>query len=164
MMKLPNIKIPNVALPIINVKTDPLDVLLYGLGLRLMWLDNHDDEKFNKLITDKNIAILFKSDSMARYYRFHDGHFGQASGEPKEADLTITFSDSLMGAKILAKGDLASLMTAIQNGDVVVTGDYKLVMWFASIAKYAVTVPEKYEPYAKKVKPYLKKAKSFLKK
>lgn len=157
-------KIPNIKLPIINVKTDPLDALLYGLGLRLAWLDSHDDDKFKKLIANKNIAILFKSDGMARYYRFHDGHFGQASGESKDTDLTITFKDSLMGAKLLAKGDLASLMTAIQNGDVVVTGDYKLVMWFASIAKHATTVPEKYEPYAKKVKPYLKKAKRFLKK
>ncbi|WP_066800809.1 hypothetical protein [Moraxella oblonga] len=163
-MKLSNIKLPNIKLPIINVNTDPLDAMLYGLGLRLAWLDNHNDEKFNKIIADKNIAILFQSDGMARYYRFQDGRFGQASGKPKEADLTIAFKESLAGAKLLAKGDLASLMSAIQDGDVVVTGDYKLVMWFASLAKYAVATPKKYEPYVDKVKPYLKKAKRILKK
>lgn len=151
-------------LPILDVKTDPLDALLFGLAVRLAWLKSHDDEKFNKLVANKNVVLVFKSDGMARYYRFHEGHFGQASGEPKEADLTITFKNSLMGAKLLAKGDLASLMTAVQNGDVVVTGDYKLMMWFASLAKHAVAIPPQYEPYVEKAKPYIKKAKRLLKK
>lgn len=163
-MKLSNIKLPNIKLPIIDVKTDPLDAMLYGLGLRLAWLDNHDDEKFKKMITDKNIAILFQSDGMARYYRFQDGCFGQASGQPKEADLTIVFKESLSGAKLLAKGDVASLMSAIQSGDVAVTGDYKLVMWFATLTKYAVAMPKKYTPYADKAKPLVKKVRQFFKK
>lgn len=163
-MKFANISLPSIKLPIINVKTDPLDALLYGLGLRLAWLDNHHDEKFAKLTADKNIAILFQSDSMARYYRFHDGYFGQASGTPKEADLTITFKDSLLGTKLLAKGDLASVMTAIQEGDVKISGDYKLMMWFSSLAKYAISIPPKYEPYVEKAKPYVKKVRGLLKK
>lgn len=157
-------KIPNIMLPVLDVRTDPLDALLFGLAVRLAWLKSHDDEKFNQLIANKNVVLAFKSDGMARYYRFHDGHFGQASGEPKEADLTIAFKNSLVGAKLLAKGDLASIMTAVQDGDVVVTGDYKLMMWFASLAKHATTVPKKYEPYVDKVKPYVKKAKRLLKK
>lgn len=163
-MKISNVKIPNVKLPLINVQTDPLDAMLYGLGLRLAWLAKDGDEKFIKMVADKNVAIAFESDSMARYYRFCDGCFGQADGKPKEADLTISFKSSLLGVKLLTKGDLASIMTAVQDGDVKITGDYKLVMWFASLAKHATTVPKKYEPYVDKVKPYVKKAKRLLKK
>ena len=66
-------------LPIIDVKTDPLDALLYGLGLRLSSLSKGDNETYHNLVKDKELAIQFKSgDDVARYYRFVDGHFGQA--------------------------------------------------------------------------------------
>lgn len=163
-MKLPNLPIPSITLPLIDVKTDPLDALLYGLGLRLSWLDKHHDDKFTKLTNNKNIAIVFKSNTMARYYRFYDGHFGQASGEPKEADLTVVFQNSLLGATLLAKGDLASLMTAIQDGKVQITGDYKLMMWFSGLAKHAITIPPQYEPYVEKAKPYFNKVRGLFSK
>lgn len=150
-------------LPIINVKTDPLDALLYGLGLRLSSLTNSDNEEYQNLIKDKQIAIQFCSgDGVARYYRFVDGCFGQALGKAKEADLSIDFKDSMTGVRLLTKGDMATFMSAIQDGDVVISGDYKLVLWFVGIGKHATTLSEPYADYVKQVKPYIKQARPYV--
>lgn len=160
-------KIPNVKMPLVDVNTDPLDALLYGLGIRLVWLAKERDDKFVKLVGEKQVVIAFESDSMARTYHFNGGRFHQASevvGQASEADLTIKFVDSLTGVKLLTKGDLASIMTAVQDGKMSVTGDYKLLMWFVSLAKHAVSVPKKYEPYIAKIKPCVNKVRGFFKK
>lgn len=90
-------------------------------------------------------------------------------GKAQHPDLTIDFKNSMTGAKLLTKGDVAALMTAIQDGDVKVTGDYKLVLWFAGIAKQAATIPEEYrgyieqaKPLVEATKPYAKTAKDFI--
>lgn len=150
-------------LPIIDVKTDPLDALLYGLGLRLSHLTKQGtNEAYAHLIADKEVAIQFVSGDVARYYRFVDGYFGQAAGTAKHADLTIDFKDSMTGVKLLTKGDVAAFMTAIQDGDVKITGDYKLVLWFAGVAKHAATLPEEYKNYLNQAKPYAQMAKPYL--
>lgn len=150
-------------LPIINVKTDPLDALLYGLGLRFASLAKSDNEAYHHLVKDKELAIQFKSgDEVARYYRFIDGHFGQAMGVAKHADLTIDFKNSMTGVRLLTQGDVAAFMSAIQDNEVVISGDYKLVLWFAGIAKHAATLPEPYAAYVKQAKPYLKEARPYL--
>lgn len=148
-------------IPVLDVKTDPLDAVLYGLGLRLSSMVGGDNAEFNKLVADKQIAIQFICGDVGRYYRFVDGHFGQAGGVAKHSDLTIEFSDSLMGVKLLGKGDIAALMTAIQDGDVKITGDYKLLLWFAGVVKQATTVPDAYKGYVEQAKPYINKAKPY---
>lgn len=151
--------------PVLDVKADPLDAVLYGLGLRLASLTkNGTNDAYNALIKDKEVAIQFVSGDVARYYRFVDGHFGQAIGTAKTADLTVEFKDSLTGVKLIAKGDIAALMTAIQDGDVKITGDYKLLLWFAGVTKHAATVPDEYKGYLDQAKPYLDQAKPYLEK
>ena len=152
-------------LPIIDVKTDPLDALLYGLGLRLSSLSKGDNETYHNLVKDKELAIQFKSgDDVARYYRFVDGHFGQALGTAMRSDLTIAFKGSMTGVRLLTKGDIASFMSAVQDGDVVISGDYKLVLWFAGVAKQGASLPEPYADYVKQAKPYFEQARPYLNK
>ena len=150
-------------LPIINVKTDPLDALLYGLGLRLSSLAKGENESYHNLVKDKELAIQFKrGDDVARYYRFVDGHFGQASGTARHADLTIEFKDSMTGVQLLTKGDMTDFMSAVQDGDVVILGDHKLILWFASVAKQGATLPEPYANYVEQAKPYIEQARPYL--
>lgn len=148
--------------PVINVKTDPLDALLAALGLRLQNLaKSKSNDAFNNLIKDRTVCIQFISPSVARYFRFDHGHFGQTAGTAQDADLTIDFKDSMTGVKLLTKGDVAVFMTAIQDGDVKITGDYKLVLWFAGIGKQAATIPDEYKGYVEQAKPYLEMAKPY---
>ncbi|MCL1622972.1 hypothetical protein M2R47_01715 [Moraxella sp. Tifton1] len=149
-------------LPILDVKTDALDALLATVGFRLQSLiKNRNNDTLNDLIDGKNITIQFKSPVAERYYEFRDGRFGHALGSLNDADLTIEFKDSLAGAKLLSKGDIAALMTAIQDGDVNITGDYKLVLWFASVAKHATKIPDEYQSYINTIKPYINQAKPY---
>ena len=149
-------------IPVINVKADPLDALLAGLGLRLQNLAKaRNNESFNNLVKDRTVCIQFIAPDVERYFRFDQGHFGQALGTAHDADLTIDFKDSMTGVKLLTKGDVAAFMTAIQDGDVKITGDYKLVLWFAGIGKQAATIPEEYRGYVEQAKPYIELAKPY---
>lgn len=153
-------------LPIINVKANPLDAMLYALGLRLSYLSKHkNNPAYEALVANKEVAIQFVSaDGVARYYRFVDGCFGQAAGTAKHADLTIEFASSITGAKLLGKASVPDLMSAVQNGDVKINGDYKLVLWFASVAKHALELPDNYKSYLEQAKPYVQLAKPYAQK
>lgn len=150
-------------IPIVQVQTNPLDVLLFGLGYRLAHLAKtaqHDD--FNRLIAQKNVVLQWSSkDGLARFYTFANGTIQQTQGKAETADLLIDFKDSMRGAKILAKADAAALMQAIQDGDVVITGDYKLLLWFVGLVKIATQIPEPYKQHLSTLKPYLNQAKNW---
>ncbi|MDO5652450.1 MAG: hypothetical protein Q4G13_10045 [Moraxella sp.] len=149
-------------LPVINVQADPLDALLAALGYRLISLAGGDNASFHELLRDKNISLHFTSDDgVSRYYNFANGKITQAIGSPSAADLTVNFKSSLIGAKLLTKADIATLMTAIQDGDMQIEGDYKLVLWFTQLGKYAAKIPDEYQPYVETVKPYWNMAKPY---
>lgn len=142
-------------LPILDIKADALDALLAALGFRLQMLSkNRTNEALNSLIQDKDISIQFISPTAARFYEFKHGVFKHTLGEKGDADLTIDFKDSTTGVKLLTKGDIAAFMTAIQDGDVKITGDYKLVLWFAGVCKHATKIPDEYKGYIDQAKPY----------
>lgn len=149
-------------LPIINVKADPLDALLAAIGLRLSMLAKGDDEMFAELIKDRQVTLQLGSQAagVARYYRFDNGRFQQASGTAADADLTIDFNDSGTGVQLLTQGNAAAFMTAIQDGKLTMQGDYSLLMWFNQLAKHLVPkLPEQLQPYLQQAQPYLQQVK-----
>lgn len=158
-----------ITLPILNIKPNPLDVLLATLGARLHYLSTRHHPQLTKTTQNKHVVLQFVSDDgVARFFEFNQGAFYQKAGSHDAPHLTISFKNSTQGAKLLAKADMASLMKAIQEGDVTITGDYKLVLWFANVAKIATKIPEKYQGYIATAKPYTNKvlaiANKFIKK
>ncbi|MDN6275040.1 SCP2 sterol-binding domain-containing protein [Psychrobacter sp.] len=151
-------------IPVLDIKSDPLDVLLAAVGYRLSMLADSDNEEFKALLEGRNVTIEIASAEaeVARYFSFADGQFEQNSGHATEADLTITFKDSMTGVKLLTKGDLPSFMTAVQEGNLSIEGEYSLMMWFNKLAKHIVpTVPEECKTYIQQAKPYAYKAQKF---
>lgn len=147
-----------ITLPILKIKPNPLDVLLATLGARLHHLSTKNHPQLTKTTQDKQVILQFVSDDgVARFFEFNQGAFCQKVGNHTTPNLTISFKNSIQGAKLLAKADTASLMKAIQEGDVTVTGDYKLVLWFIGVAKIATKLPEKYQGYIDTAKPYADK-------
>lgn len=127
------------------------------MGHHLSYLSDNPNDDYLTLVSGKQKTIQFVSgDGVARYYVFDDGKFEQKLGKADTSDVIIHFTDSTKGSKLLLK-DSKTLMQAVQDGTVVVTGDVKLVLWFGQIAKYACTVPERYRPYIDRAKPYLDK-------
>lgn len=151
-------------IPVLDIKSDPLDALLAVVGYRLSMLADSDNEDVKALFADRNVTIEFASteSDIARAFHFDNGQFSQQSGHAKDADLTITFKDSMTGVKLLTKGSLPAFMTAVQEGNLSIEGDYSLMMWFNKLAKHIVpAVPEEYKPYLQKAKPYAYKAQKF---
>ncbi|MGP5536073.1 SCP2 sterol-binding domain-containing protein [Psychrobacter glacincola] len=147
--------------PVLDIKSDPLDVLLAVIGYRLSMLADSDNEDVKALFADRNVTIELASTEadIARYFVFDNGSFSQYSGQAKKADLTINFKDSMTGVKLLTKGNLPAFMTAVQEGNLSIEGDYSLMMWFNKLAKHIVpAVPEECKPYIQKAKPYAYKA------
>lgn len=154
-MKIPSI--PVVKLPLVDVSTDPLDLFVAGLALRMKQL-SRTHPKFIELIHDKNVRLQIGSETgVARQIIVQNGHIETLTAQDITADLVITFKTSEQGVKALVKGDPAVLMTGVQEGWIKVEGDYSLLLWFARIAKL---VPPKLPT---PVKEKIQKARQFLK-
>lgn len=148
-------------LPILNVKANPLDALLAVVGLRLSMLAKSDNPEIQALIADRKVSIELGSeaDGVARYYVFDEGTFQQYTGRANQPTLRIDFKDSMTGVKLLTGGNVAAFMTAIQDKDLTMEGDYSLLMWFNKLAKHIVPeVPEEVKPLLQKARPYAEKA------
>lgn len=150
-------------IPVLNIKADPLDGLLAAVGYRLSMLANSDNEDFAKLLDGRNVTIQIGSAAagVSRYYTFEEGKFSQHSGEAVEPDLSIDFQDSVTGVKLLTGGNVAAFMTAVQEKEMSMEGDYSLLMWFNKLSKHIVPeIPEEIKPLLQKAKPYAYKAQS----
>ena len=151
-------------LPVLDIKSDPLDVLLAVIGYRLSMLADSNNEEIASLFADKKVIIEMASteSKIARYFKFDNGQFSQHTGHADKADLTITFQDSMTGVKLLTKGSLPAFMTAVQENKLSIEGDYSLLMWFNKLAKHIVpAIPEELEPYITRAKPSAYKAQKF---
>lgn len=155
-MKFP--QIPVVKLPLVDVSTDPLDLLVAGLALRMKQLA-HTSPKFVELVHDRQFRIQIGTDlGVARQIIINNGHIDTVSGDAEKADFILQFADSEQGVKTLMKGDPTAFMTGMQNGTIKMEGDFTLLVWFNKVAKL---IPPK---LPKPVKEKLSFARQFIKK
>lgn len=151
-------------IPVLDIKSDPLDALLAIVGYRLSMLADSNNEDFKAALADRKVTIEFISEAsdIARSFSFDNGQFTQHSGHADNANLAIKFKDSMTGVKLLTKGSLPAFMTAVQEGNLSIEGDYSLLMWFNKLAKHIVPeIPEELQPHIQRAKPYVYKAQQF---
>ena len=154
-MKLSSI--PVLKLPIVDVTTDPLDLLVLGLALRMKQLAR-TSPKFIELTHDRQFRIEIGTDlGVARQIIVNNGHIDTVSGNTEKADFILQFADSEQGVKTLMKGDPTAFMTGMQDGSIKMEGDFGLLVWFNQAAKL---IPPK---LPKPVKNKIKQARQFLK-
>ena len=154
-MKLSSI--PVVKLPIVDASTDPLDLLVLGLSLRMKQLAR-TNPKFIELIHDRQFRIQIGTDlGVARQIIVNNGQIHSVSGDAEKADFILQFADSEQGVKTLAKGDPTAFMTGMQNGTIKMEGDFSLLVWFNQAAKL---IPPR---IPKPVKEKLQLARQFIK-
>ena len=127
--------IPVVKLPIVDVTTDPLDLLVLGLSLRMKQLAR-TSPKFIELIHDRQFRIQIGTDlGVARQILVNHGQIDTVAGAPEKADFVLQFADSEQAVKTLMKGDPTAFMTGMQNGTIKMEGDFSLLVWFNQAAK-----------------------------
>lgn len=149
--------IPVVKLPLVDVSTDPLDLLVAGLALRMKQLAR-TSPKFIESIYERNFRIQIGTDlGVARQIVIQNGQIETVSGSETPADFILQFADSEQGVKTLVKGDPTAFMTGMQNGTIKMEGDFSLLVWFNQVAKL---IPPK---VTKPVKEKIKLARAFIK-
>lgn len=154
-MKLSSL--PVVKLPLVDLSTDPLDLLVMGLALRMKQLARICP-KFIELTHDRAFRIQIGTDlGFARQIIVNHGQIETAAGSAEKADFILQFADSEQGVKTLIKGDPTAFMTGMQNGTIKMEGDFSLLVWFNQAAKL---IPPK---LPKPVKLKIKQARQFLK-
>ena len=154
-MKLSSI--PVVKLPIFDATTDPLDLLVLGIALRMKQL-SRTSPKFIELIHDRQFRIQIGTDlGMARQIIVNHGQIDTVAGQAENADFTLQFADSEQGVKTLIKGDPTVFMTGMQTGNIKMEGDFSVLVWFNQAARL---IPPK---LPKSVKNKIKVARQFLK-
>ena len=154
-MKLSSI--PVVKLPLVDVSTDPLDLLVAGLALRMKQLAR-TSPKFIELVHERQFRIQIGTDlGVARQIIINNGQVDSVAGDTEKADFTLQFADSEQGVKTLMKGDPTAFMTGMQNGSIKMEGDFGLLVWSNKVAKL---IPPK---LPKPVKEKVKLIRSFIK-
>ena len=132
-MKLSSI--PVVKLPLVDVSTDPLDLLVAGLALRMKQLAR-TSPKFIELVHERQFRIQIGTDlGLARQIIVNNGQIDTVAGDAEKADFVLQFADSEQGVKTLMKGDTTAFMTGMQNGSIKMEGDFGLLVWFNQVAK-----------------------------
>lgn len=154
-MKLSSI--PVVKLPIVDASTDPLDLMVLGLALRMKQLAR-TSPKFIELTHDRQFRIQIGTDlGVARQILVNNGQIDTVSGDAQKVDFILQFANSEQGVKTLIKGDPSAFMTGMQNGTIKMEGDFSLLVWFNQVARL---IPPK---VPKSVKDKIKIARQFLK-
>ena len=154
-MKLSSITV--VKLPIVDASTDPLDLMVLGLALRMKQLAR-TSPKFIELTHDRQFRIQIGTDlGVARQILVNNGQIDTVSGDAQKADFILQFANSEQGVKTLIKGDPSAFMTGMQNGPLKMEGDFSLLVWFNQVARL---IPPK---VPKSVKDKIKIARQFLK-
>jgi len=107
--------IPVVQLPLLNLSTHPFDLLLAGIGVRMMQLAR-TNKPFQALLVDRNFVMQIASlDGIARNFTIANGQVTMASGHAAKADFTLRFRDGNQAIKILTQGKPAAFMVACKT-------------------------------------------------
>ncbi len=149
-------QIPTIKLPLIDLTTNPFDLLLAGLGLRLQLLAR-TNAKFMGMIHGRNFTLqLGSNDGVARHFHIHDDTVTMGAGPAEKADFILRFKDSETAVKTLLKGDPAAFMEGMQSGAIVMEGDFSLLLWFNGVAKLIVPqVPKPLKARFRQVKDFV---------
>lgn len=150
--------IPVVQIPLLNLSTHPFDLLLAGIGARMIQL-SRTSKPFQALLVDRNFVMQIEAlDGIARNFTIANGRVTMASGLAPKADFSLRFRDSALAIKILTEGKPAAFMVGMQDGSVQMEGDFSLLMWFNQASK--MIVPKIPQPVLEKAKPVIAHARN----
>lgn len=114
-------------------------VMLWALGWR-MTQRSKSHEKFRAKLKDKDIILQFRTEDgkVARHYIVQDQTVRSVRGLASEPSFTLSFKDATAAVETIIAGakDQTAFMKGVQAQKIQASGDFSLMMWFMSIAKY----------------------------
>jgi len=111
-------------------------MLLWYLARRMELLARTHPEFIAKL-HGRDFTLQFSSDDgTQRFFRIHHNRVVSRNAAHATPCMTLHFASDEAGFALLTGADQNAFMSAMQNGEVKVTGDFTLLMWFMGIAPY----------------------------
>lgn len=124
-----------------------LKMLLWYMARRMELLARTHPE-FIARLHGRDFTLQISSDEgTQRFFRVRHNRVVSRNAAHSTPSMTLHFGSDEVGFNVLSSTDKAAFMTAMQTGDVKVTGDFSLLMWFMSIAPYMR--PHRRKPQAK---------------
>lgn len=112
-------------------------LLLWALSLMMKKAAKNNPD-FQKQLEGKDMAFQLQTEDgkIVRYYQVKNRKITSKGKPHPEPAFTIRFKDAATGLALLTSKDKNAFMKAIQDKDIAIAGDFKLLMWFQGIAKY----------------------------
>ncbi|MFB2538238.1 MULTISPECIES: SCP-2 sterol transfer family protein [unclassified Acinetobacter] len=130
-------RIPVIKLPILDMSTDPFELLLNAIIYRMKYLAK-SNSRFQSLIQDRDFIMQIGVVDGVQYYvqvsQQQIRHFKKLKDQA-QVDFNLQFADTDYAVKTLSAGDSSRLMKGIQEGRVTVEGDYSLLVWFGKASR-----------------------------
>lgn len=113
-----------------------LKMLLWYMARRMELLARTHPE-FIARLHGRDFTLQISSDEgTARFFRVHHNRVVSRNAAHSTPSMTMHFANDDVGFSLLSSASAESFMTAMQSGDVKVSGDFALLMWFMSIAPF----------------------------
>lgn len=111
-------------------------MLLWYMARRMELLSRTHPEFIAKL-HGRDFVIQISTDEGAhRFFHIQRNRVTSRNTIHESPSMTMHFATDEAAMRLLVKGDANTFMAAMQKGEVNVTGDYALLMWFMGIGKY----------------------------
>lgn len=113
-----------------------LKMLLWYMARRMELLARTHPE-FIARLHGRDFTLQISSDEgTARFFRVRHNRVVSRNAAHSTPSITLHFASDDIGFDLLSRSSSAAFMTAMQSGDVKVSGDFSLLMWFMSIAPF----------------------------
>lgn len=113
-----------------------LKMLLWYMARRMELLARTHPEFIARLHGRDFTLQISSAEGTQRFFHIHHNRVVSRNAAHGTPSMTLHFASDDIGFALLSGTDKSAFMTAMQTGDLKVTGDFSLLMWFMSIAPY----------------------------
>lgn len=112
------------------------NLLLWVFGL-LMKKAAKSNEAFQKQLVGKDVVIQIQTGDTekGRHFIIKDSKVQSKSGLQEKPSLGLVFKDADTALAVMTSKDKNAFMKAVQEKDLMVKGDFSLLMWFMGLVK-----------------------------
>lgn len=106
------------------------------------------DAECARYVADKRLVFQIRTDAGAgRYFVVEGGGIRSFAGLAADPEFTFSFKDADKGfATLSAKDSQAAFLRAVGSKDLIISGDFREVMWFQGLTAY-MQAPKVVSPY-----------------
>ncbi len=111
-------------------------VVLWYMARRMEILSRTNSDFIARLHGRDFTLQISTEEGAHRYFHIHHNRVHSRGELHAAPDLALLFKTDAIAFRLLSSADANAFMTAMQAGEVKLTGDYALLMWFMSVGKY----------------------------